>query len=317
MNKATVIIPAYNAGGYLSAAVASALDQNWDHLEVIVVDDGSTDHSVDTIDRIGDPRLRVMRQENLGKAAAMNRAISAATGHYYCILDADDEMHRDRVERQVSVLEACPDLAAVFCGHELLIADRRVAPRLRAKNRAECRADIEAMRMPAHDPTGMYRMTKVRDMAYEPSLRIGQGYDYILRVGERWPMVVIGECLYGYRISQCSATTSRVFAREQAVREVLRRACERRKIPFEQAMIPHWQRRRSSNRIADNGISTHCLESVVDLRAHGRWIDALRVGIFSAMLHPLDWQYYRAGVAASLPDTVLKLLRRSTCVKWS
>lgn len=303
---ASIIIPTYNAGEYLRPAVETALSQSESRIEIIVVDDGGSDGSVERLAELNDGRLRIMRQDNAGKSVALNRALQETTGSYYCILDADDLMHPDRVARQVAALEANPDVAAVFCGHELLLGGHRMAPRLRAKDRAACQRDIDAMRMPAHDPTGMYRVSMVRDIEYEPSLRIGQGYDYILRVGERWPMMVLGECLYSYRVHPNSITRQNVLKRHAAVELVRRRAAERRGVAVEALEAPNLIR----NRHRDNNLPAHFLESVVDLRRIGHNLSALKTAAHCAMLHPFDHDYYKPLAAALLPQRALRRLRR-------
>lgn len=114
--RVTVAIPAFNAGDLLAKAVASALRQTWRDLEVVVVDDGSTDDSIATAIRHshGDRRLRVVRHEgNRGLAATRNALVDEAQGRYIAWLDADDIAMPDRIERQVAVLDADP--GTVLC----------------------------------------------------------------------------------------------------------------------------------------------------------------------------------------------------------
>jgi hypothetical protein len=95
----SVIVPCFNYGRYLPAAVASALTQTLGSVEVIVVDDGSTDpqtHAVlDALEREG--RCQVVRQQNAGLSCARNKGIALAHGEYICCLDADDELQRHYV----------------------------------------------------------------------------------------------------------------------------------------------------------------------------------------------------------------------------
>ena len=84
-----------------------------------------------------------------------------------------------------------------------------MAPLFVAKSEKECWKAIASFRMPAHDPTGMYRISLVGGLRYEESLQGAEGLDYILRVGEKHPMVVLGECLYQYRILDTSITRTR------------------------------------------------------------------------------------------------------------
>src|SRR3954453_5720186 len=88
----SVVIASYNAGDDLRAAVRSVLRQTYQNIEVLLVDDGSTDGSVDRlVEQVTDPRVRVLRQENGGRAAALNRALQEIRGEFYATQDADDE----------------------------------------------------------------------------------------------------------------------------------------------------------------------------------------------------------------------------------
>jgi glycosyltransferase involved in cell wall biosynthesis len=112
----SVIVPAYNAAGYLQAAVESALAQTRRDLEVIVVDDGSTDGTPDVLERCRalDPaRVRIVRQANAGPSRARNHAIRVARGRLLALLDADDEWMPTFLEEQLGILESRPDVAVV------------------------------------------------------------------------------------------------------------------------------------------------------------------------------------------------------------
>lgn len=109
----SVVIPAYNAERFVAEAVRSALRQTYSPVEVIVVDDGSTDGTPQVLDRAADERLRVLRQPNSGVGRARNRGIEAARGGYIALLDADDLWLPDKLERQVAALEEHPQWVAV------------------------------------------------------------------------------------------------------------------------------------------------------------------------------------------------------------
>lgn len=97
----SVIVPIYNVEPYLRACVQSILDQTWRELEIILVDDGSTDGSGALCDRFaaGDGRVRVIHQENSGTASgARNAGIEAATGQWFTFVDGDDFLDRDMIE---------------------------------------------------------------------------------------------------------------------------------------------------------------------------------------------------------------------------
>jgi glycosyltransferase involved in cell wall biosynthesis len=108
----SVIVPVFNGERYLEEALRSAVDQSLPPFEVIVVDDGSTDASLEIAERIGDP-VRCLRQENAGVAAARNRGLSAATGEFIAFLDHDDLWPSEKLEVQVAALEANPEVDVV------------------------------------------------------------------------------------------------------------------------------------------------------------------------------------------------------------
>lgn len=95
----TVIINNYNYDRFLRRAIDSALNQTYQNLEIVVVDDGSTDDSGEIISSYGDPRIRAIFKENEGQASTFNSGIAASRGEIICLLDADDFFHPDKVER--------------------------------------------------------------------------------------------------------------------------------------------------------------------------------------------------------------------------
>jgi len=106
-------MPCYNAAPYVRAAVESVLAQTWKDLELIVVDDGSTDGSKETFVDITDPRLRIVHQENRGQCAACNRGFLEASGDLIKFFDADDLMDEELLQRQVMRLDNRTDAIAV------------------------------------------------------------------------------------------------------------------------------------------------------------------------------------------------------------
>lgn len=306
----TVIICAYNAGSFLRPSLQSILDQSYANLEIILVDDGSSDGSMDSIEKIKDSRIRLLRQENRGKPLALNRALDLMTGDFYAVHDADDISHPQRIEKQLQRMLDEPDLGAVFCGHDIIIGTNRYAPRFREKGPQECKKDIMGFTMPGHDPTAMYRVALVGEFAYDPKFRIGQGYDYVMRVGERHPMAVVGECLYSYRINWTSATRRNPEERISAIQEVIRSACERRSLNFDEIIFAKPDKR-GQNSMLDNGVATNFMESVIDLRRAGRWTEAISNAISCVRLQPLDPHYYKPLVYVILPDGIRRRLRPS------
>ncbi len=117
MNTVSVIIPAHNHARYLREAIDSALEQTLPPLEVIVVDDGSTDATPQILTEYGE-RIRALRQHNQGVAAARNTGIAASRGDYVAFLDSDDIWKPRKLELQMARFAADPALGLVHCGAE-------------------------------------------------------------------------------------------------------------------------------------------------------------------------------------------------------
>lgn len=106
--KVTVLMPAYNAGKYISDAIRSVLDQSFTDFELLIVDDGSSDDSVSVIRSFNDPRIHLLIQRNSGISVALNTGLAESKGVYIARFDADDICLPQRLDRQVLFLDGHP-----------------------------------------------------------------------------------------------------------------------------------------------------------------------------------------------------------------
>jgi glycosyltransferase involved in cell wall biosynthesis len=117
----STIIPAFNAERFIARALQSALAQNIGAAEIIVVDDASTDHTRDVVARYAEHGVRLIcHPRQSGAAAARNTGIGAATGKFIAFLDADDEWLPGKLERQLAVITAHPDMSLISCRATLI-----------------------------------------------------------------------------------------------------------------------------------------------------------------------------------------------------
>jgi glycosyltransferase involved in cell wall biosynthesis len=117
----SVVIPTYNCANLLPQALNSVRAQNWNKLEIIVVDDGSSDETADVLSRLSGSDLRSVWQPNKGPAAARNRGISAARGRWIAFLDADDLWLPDKLAAQFAIINA--DRSVRFCFSNFIFSD--------------------------------------------------------------------------------------------------------------------------------------------------------------------------------------------------
>ena len=113
----SVVIPNYNYANYLREALDSVLAQSYSDIEIVVVDDGSTDGSKDVIAAYDD-RINAIFQKNEGVSAARNNGVLAGSGEFIAFLDADDAWLPTKVERQVAMFRSDPALGLVHVGVE-------------------------------------------------------------------------------------------------------------------------------------------------------------------------------------------------------
>lgn len=130
MKKVSVIIPMYNAEPYICQCVRSVMSQTWRNLEILVIDDGSTDRSLELCKKLcrHDARMRVFGQENQGVSVARNRGLEEAAGDYMFFLDSDDAIHPWLIETLVHQTELS-QAEMVFCSFARL-DDRKIKERL-------------------------------------------------------------------------------------------------------------------------------------------------------------------------------------------
>lgn len=119
MDKVSIIVPVYNAEEYLNRCVGSLLIQSYKNIEIILVDDYSTDSSLDLCKNFekNDNRIRVFKSERFGVSAARNTGIIMASGKYICFLDSDDEYEKEFVKTMVSTIEK-ENFDIVVCGYK-------------------------------------------------------------------------------------------------------------------------------------------------------------------------------------------------------
>jgi glycosyltransferase involved in cell wall biosynthesis len=134
MPRVTAAIVTHNRATYLPRAIRSIVAQSYRDLEVVVVDDGSTDQTPAALEPYAD-KIRYVRREHEGKAASRNAAVQAAEGELLAFCDSDDCWQPDRLERQLRVLDDRPEAGMVH-GHIALIdGDSQPLPQLTAEHR--------------------------------------------------------------------------------------------------------------------------------------------------------------------------------------
>ena len=183
--KTTIIMPAYNVGSYIVEAVNSVLAQTRGDWRLVIVDDGSTDNTVEVAKSYPDDRITVVQQDNAGAGAARNRAAAEADTTFLSMLDADDAWAPDYLENMLGALEASPDLAFVSCDALAFIDDRNDAVLCSENVRMTPPVTLErvaAREFQVYTAVSMRRDWFERVGGFDETLRNAQDFDLWLRM---------------------------------------------------------------------------------------------------------------------------------------
>jgi glycosyltransferase involved in cell wall biosynthesis len=196
--RITALIPAFNQERRVAAAVWSVLQQSYPVFEILVVDDGSTDHTGEVVHQIPDKRIRVLHQSNRGVSAARNLGIAAARGDWIAFLDADDQWMPRKLERQVNSLVSSPALG--WCaGNSLLVTQKKGLSYVRpfSSSSWDCRPRVvpavELLKQklyPWQMPTVIVRKAILEGLGgFDESLHTAEDLDLYLRVARTNPKI--------------------------------------------------------------------------------------------------------------------------------
>lgn len=216
MNRATALITVFNEETWIAQAVQSLLNQTLSDIDILVIDDGSTDATPDILASIDDPRLRVIKTKRMGRAAALAMGVTEARADYVAILDADDEAYPERLARQIEFLDAHPDVAWLGCGEE-----RRDTQRGETADRLYPTHDTAIRRMAArcipYSHSGVtFRWSLLNEgLNYDASVPYLIDFELFLRVAVHHKVANLGEVLVMRRLRNESYFQSRFKRRVQ------------------------------------------------------------------------------------------------------
>jgi len=211
-------MPAYNARPYIAEAIRSVLDQDYPYLELIVVDDGSSDGTPELAEGFGE-RVKVICQANAGPAAARNKGIAAANGEFIAFLDADDVWLPGKISSQVEYMRTHADTAVVYGVFSRWLSNPDGSF---GSQPLPCDGDSEIALVTAHSGwiytkllfdnivhiiTAMVRRSVVDRLGgFDETLATGEDYDFWLRMSRHFRADKLNRVLACYRIHASSIT---------------------------------------------------------------------------------------------------------------
>lgn len=263
MVAVSVVLPLFNAERFLGEAVASILAQTFADFELLAIDDGSTDRSIEILYRYSsDARVRVFQRSHRGQPAAMNFGCAVAQGKYIARMDADDISLAARFERQVEFLDRHPNIAILGTQLERIREDgTHIDVTNVPLEHAEIAANMQKYCCMFH-PTVMMRAEAVRSLGgYRTAFVAAEDHDLWLRASERFELANLPEILLKYRIHTQSLSFQKleqqvIAAMAAEVSARLRRAGEHDSFDDKECIT--WQDLRSA------GVSEAALNAGID-----------------------------------------------------
>ena len=221
-NLISVIIPSYNHEKYIKQAVDSVLLQSYDNIELIVVDDGSGDSSLDYLRSVRDPRFQLIEQENSGAHNAINRGLSVAQGEYLSILNSDDAYHPDRLSQCADRIQQGFDLVASWIeliddkgkvlgvkkGWRNMLPWRIKAPKTSLPPTDAFRLNLVMSNFVSTTSNMVFTRRLFDDIGGMRNLRFAHDWDFLLRAVREYRCELIDRPLLQYRTHQTNTISS-------------------------------------------------------------------------------------------------------------
>lgn len=201
--KASIVIPSYNHGAYVRAAILSVIQQKFDNIELLVIDDGSTDGSQPTITKLAKQHgFEAILQSHRGLTATLNRALAIVDGEFFSMLSSDDLLRPDKTRVLVEYLRSHPEVGGVGGRHITIDCDGNEVGESRKceESVADFREIYSGAKPLPSAPTMMYRTECIREVGgYDESIDL-EDIDMWLRVAHAgYKIATLPLCLAYYR----------------------------------------------------------------------------------------------------------------------
>lgn len=218
--KVSIVVPVYNGQKYLAPCLESLQNQSWENLEILVVDDGSTDESLSIIQKMADNDSRIVPivKKNGGVSSARNEGIKAASGDYLMFVDGDDWLEPQTIEEMLSII-SLTDADCCFCDRYYKNQQERMAFYCATQNEVipaeQAVLDHLRMQFVASPCFSLLPLEKVKDCFFDTELHTLEDWEYNFRVLTRLKNIAVcHKAFYHYRTVQGSASKSNLNERK-------------------------------------------------------------------------------------------------------
>ncbi|MEI8033173.1 MAG: glycosyltransferase [Chlorobiaceae bacterium] len=258
----TVLMPVFNGKKYLNTAIESILNQTYGHFELLILDDGSTDGSMNIVSSYKDSRIRLISSpENVGIEKTLNRGIELAQGKYIARMDCDDISLPHRLECQVSYMEQNPEIGVLGAAMQLLDNRRKTEVRRWPSTNDEIKIHL-LFHNPLSHPVVMMRKESMAGLRYPEDCKYAEDYRFWTILADHTKFANLPLTLLQYRVHEGQITEKQASLSSAAAR----------------AARAHYVKARIADTSDDELLVHHQLserDRYIDLESAKRWVEKI------------------------------------------
>ena len=207
--KVTVLMPVYNGEKYLKKSIESILDQTFTDFEFLIIDDGSTDESLELIKSYDDTRIKIIvHEQNKGLIKTLNEGIELAAGDYVARMDGDDVSLPERLEKQIAFMDNNQDVAVCGTWAKSMNENGKIVSTMKSLSGILLKYNYWKPSPMIH-PSVMMRKSLIKEFLFSVDAASAEDYDLWLRIVKKHRIFNIKECLLLYRIHGENISTKR------------------------------------------------------------------------------------------------------------
>jgi len=200
--KVSVIIPVFNGERFIKESLESAINQSYKNLEIIVVDDGSTDGTAKVIATMADNRIKYLHTHNRGVSSARNYGIKNSDGQYIALLDYDDLWMPEKIEEQIKEIDKHPDVGLLYCWFYIIDSHGKEAGKNNRQSSGDILKDLLVVGNVIGPPSGvLIRKEILNDPEwFDPEISTAADWDLWIRIAYKSRINLLPKFLLKYRM---------------------------------------------------------------------------------------------------------------------
>lgn len=289
--QVSVIMPMYNAMPYAEEAIGSILGQSFEDFELVIVDNGSMDGSLQYVKSIADQRVRLLAESERGSGRALTNGIFAARGEFLAVMDADDVAHKDRLKIEVDYLHSHPEIVLVGSRFAFMVGSSIVPAPPQPRKHHDIKRALLAGRPVICNSSTMFRANEAKNVGGHRLPGPGHDVDFFLRMTDAGKVSNIPDLLHFYRLH--GASTSIMKMREVNFYHEFSIACanaraDGRDEPNNAQFTKQWAQRSRVTRLAEvaDCKSLELYRTAVEKRATKNYVMCVASAVCAAVLSP-------------------------------